>query len=503
MRHLRAADLFCGAGGTSCGAESSGAARVLCAVNHWSTAIETHLANFPGAKHINSRLDEAHPSECPRIDLLFASPECTHHSRARGGRPTSDQQRAGAWDLMRWVEHHRPSWVVVENVSEFRSWGPVGANGRPLVSGRGKLFDAWVAAIRGCGYVVDDRLLNAADFGAPTSRSRLFVIARKGNRAPVWPEPTHGRRAGGELPGLGLRPWRAAAEVIDWTIPCPSVFLRPRPLADKTLARIEAGLRRFVGPFVATLRSTTGAIGTGGTTRGLDTALGTVTAGGHHHALAVPFQFAPQSQGAAKPLADPVPTLTTTNRPLLTVPILIEQRFANRGRDPLAEPIPTLTTGGNHALALPYLVPFFGERDGQGPRSHGLTEALPTITASDHKGFVVPFVVSYYSNGDAATVGRPLGTVTTKDRCGLVQAIVEAAPSIAPRSAGERRLVETMAELGVADIGFRMLVNRELAAAQGFPADYRFVGTKTEVTRQVGNAVCPPVAEAITRAIAG
>lgn len=541
MRHLRAADLFCGAGGTSCGAESSGAARVLCAVNHWSIACETHAANFPHAIHINSRLDEAHPSECPRIDLLFASPECTHHSRARGGRPTSDQQRAGAWDLMRWVEHHRPSWIVVENVSEFRSWGPVGANGRPLVSGRGRLFDAWLAAIKGCGYVVDDRLLNAADYGAPTSRERLFVIARKGNRAPIWPEPTHGRRAGGELPGLGLRPRRAAAEVIDWTIPCPSVFLRPRPLADKTLARIEAGLRRFVGPFVAVLRSTTGAVGTGGTTRSLDTALGTVTAGGHHHALAVPFHFATQTDGAPKSVVQPVPAITTTGGDRLAVPLLVEQRFANRCRDPLAEPVPTLTTGGNHAVAVPYLVPFFGERDGQGPRSHALDEALPTITASDHKGFVVPFlasvnhgdngdrhgrtaplgdplrtitssrsgsvvvpfVVSYYGQGDALDVRRPLGTVTTKDRCGLVRAIVETAPSIAPRSAGERRLVETMAELGVCDIGFRMLVNRELAAAQGFPADYRFVGTKTEVTRQVGNAVCPPVAEAITRAIAG
>jgi site-specific DNA-cytosine methylase len=131
-RQLNCCDLFCGGGGTSSGAESTGAARVRFAVNHWSVAIQTHSANFPDATHVNSRLDQVSPSECPRIDLLFASPECTHHSRARGGRPTSDQQRSGAWDVLKWIEFHRPSWVVIENVRELpvpnlkrglKSWG--------------------------------------------------------------------------------------------------------------------------------------------------------------------------------------------------------------------------------------------------------------------------------------------------------------------------------------------------------------------------------------------
>ena len=152
---LIAADLFCGAGGTSIGAESTGLALVGFALNHWSVAVETHAANFPHARHVNSRLDQVSPSECQRIDLLFASPECTHHSRARGGRPTSDQQRAGAWDVMKWIEFHRPSFVVIENVSEFEHWGPVGNDGRPLTSKRGAFFEAWVNAIRAAGYAVD------------------------------------------------------------------------------------------------------------------------------------------------------------------------------------------------------------------------------------------------------------------------------------------------------------------------------------------------------------
>jgi DNA (cytosine-5)-methyltransferase 1 len=240
MRSLNFADLFCGGGGTSAGAESTGGARALFAVNHWHIAVETHSANFPDCRSVNSRLEDVNPSECSKIDLLFASPECTHHSRARGGRPTSDQQRSGAWDVMRWVEHHRPSWVVIENVSEFEQWGPIGDNGRPLISKRGAFFHAWVAAIEAAGYRVDWRQLNAADYGAATSRNRLFVVARKGNRMPAFPEPTHTRRPGGELPGMGLPRWRAAAEVIDWSLPCPSIFTRKRPLAPKTAQQATA-----------------------------------------------------------------------------------------------------------------------------------------------------------------------------------------------------------------------------------------------------------------------
>lgn len=414
---LKTADLFCGAGGTSCGAEATGAARVAFALNHWTTAVETHSRNFPHAKHVNSRLDQTSPGQCGKIDLLFASPECTHHSRARGGRPTSDQQRSGAWDVMKWIEHHRPSWVVVENVVEFEQWGPVSDKGIPLASKRGAFFQAWIAAIEAAGYVVDWRHLNAADFGAATSRNRLFVVARKGRRAPVFPEPTHQRNRGRTLPGMERPSWRTAAEVIDWTLPCPSIFGRKRPLADKTLARIEAGLRRFVGPFVASWTNT-------------------------------------QSQSNYE---------YSTDRPL-----------------------PTVLTKAHLGLALPYIVPNFGERDGQAPRTHGVDVPAPAITGHGAGQLAVPFLTHFYGNSGASPITEPVDTITTVDRHSLAVA----------------SLVKTMHELHVVDIGFRMLQNHELAAAQGFPGEYVFCGSKADITRQIGNSVSPPVAAAITRAIA-
>ena len=453
MSTLRAADLFCGAGGTSCGAESTGAARVAFALNHWSTAVETHSKNFPHAKHVNSRLDQTSPAECGRIDLLFASPECTHHSRARGGRPTSDQQRSGAWDVMKWIEHHRPSWVVVENVVEFEQWGPVSDKGIPLASRKGAFFHAWIAAIEAAGYVVDWRHLNAADFGAATSRNRLIVVARKGRRAPVFPEPTHRKGTTRTLPGMGLPSWRTAAEVIDWSLPCPSIFSRKRPLADKTVARIEAGLRRFVGPFVC---------GCG----------------------------ARDGDSPPSGLMRPINTIVTKDAKCLALPYIVRSAHGENGGDRIHQmtaALPTVTTSKDFAVALPYIVPNLGERHGQSPRTHGIDVPAPAITGHGAGQLAVPFLPLFYGGYGASAVSNPLHTITTVDHHSLAIA----------------NLVRTMHELRVVDIGFRMLQNHELAAAQGFPGEYVFCGSKADITRQIGNSVSPPVAAAITRAIAG
>lgn len=538
MKQLNCADLFCGAGGTSSGAESTGAARVRFAVNHWSVAVQTHSANFPDAKHVNSRLDQVSPSECPRIDLLFASPECTHHSRARGGRPTSDQQRSGAWDVLKWIEFHRPSWVVIENVREFEHWGPVADNGRPLVSKRGAFFDAWVMAIQAAGYSVDWRGLNAADFGAATSRDRLFVVARKGARRPVFPEPTHTRRPGGELPGLGLPRWRAASEVIDWSIPCPSIFARKRPLAPKTLARIEAGLRRFVGPFVTQwdnqggggdyCRDMSGPIGTLVTKANMGLAMpfqvqlrnncdaadmadpvGTITAGGQHHGVAVPFQFQLIGMGAgrSRPSSDPLPTIVAARENHgVCIPYTVE---VNHGGDDqrtalLDSPLGTCSTKNGRGLAMPFLIPYRGERDGQQPRTHSAGEPLPTLTTERGSALTVPFLLHYYGTQNLSPLDEPVDTITTTDRHGVCAAQIGLHNDRnASRSLEERRLRDTMRELGVCDVGFRMLHNYELSAAQGFDSSYVFCGTKSDITRQIGNSVSPPVAAAITRAILG
>ena len=517
---MKAADLFCGAGGTSAGAESSGAVDLVFALNHWDVAIKTHSANFPRAKHVNSRLDMTHPSECPKIDLLFASPECTHHSNARGGRPMEDQKRAGAWDVAKWVEHHRPSWVVIENVREFRDWGPL-HNGRPMKSGRGKTFDAWLMALRSLGYQVDHQLLNAADYGAATSRNRLFVIARKGKRNPIFPEATHSKSAGGELPGFGLPQWRAAAEVIDWSIPCPSIFSRRRPLADKTLRRIEMGLRKFVQPFVMQI------IGPG---------------------------MGDPSYSGVFNVNTPFRTILARNNHGVVVPYTVNFRN-NMDASSIDDPAKVITAGGgHHGVAMPYIVPNFGERERQSPRTHDVTKSLPAVTGHGAGGLAVPFVAqwdqtgqnrngvrsiddphftfltkansglavpflqSYYGNDQHCSVDSPVQTITTKDRHCII--CPELAPHVPdwratqqweseggstgePLSSAMESLLRTMAELGVYDIGFRMFENSELALAQGFESGYRFHGTKADVTKQIGNSVSPSVAKAISLAIAG
>src|SRR6185437_13061498 len=197
-RTIRAADLFCGAGGTSKGlleaCKRMGFELDLVAVNHWPVAIASHEANHPYARHECASLDQVDPRKLVpggRLNLLVASPECTHHSNARGGRPMNDQSRSSAWIILRWAELLYIENILIENVKEFRSWGPLGANGRPLRSKRGEFYFAFMQALRAAGYTAEDRVLNAADFGDPTTRERLFIIARRGNKKIIWPNPTH------------------------------------------------------------------------------------------------------------------------------------------------------------------------------------------------------------------------------------------------------------------------------------------------------------------------
>ena len=236
MGKLLAADLFCGAGGTTQGAESSGAVKTIFAVNHWDLAVEAHSRNFPHAKHVRCDVDKVHPSECGKIHILLASPPCPGHTHARGNKPTSDQQRSDAWDIMKWFEFHRMPEAVIENVPGFLNWGPVNPDtGRPIEKFKGKFFESWVGAIQSAGYKVEWRILNSADFGALTSRRRLIVRARKGNKPPAWPELTH------------VDQWRSAREAID-------LNHTGRPIAgrivDSTLARIADGRSRFGNSFI-------------------------------------------------------------------------------------------------------------------------------------------------------------------------------------------------------------------------------------------------------------
>ena len=497
-RYVDAADMFAGAGGTSTGlamaCKELGRPVRLTAINDWPLAIQSHTANHPWATHINQRVQSLDPRVVipgGRLDILVASPECTYFSTARGGRPVTDQLRASAWDILRWLELLRVESVLVENVPEFRFWGSVGRNGRPIKKERGKIFDAWTRAIRSLGYNVGFAILNAADYGDATSRKRLFVMARRGSHPIVWPQAMYSRD--GQVPGT--KRWRAAREVIDFTIPSESIYKRKRPLAPNTMARIREGIRRFGGdelqPFLILMEH-------GGGTRSVDSPLPTITT----------------AKGGSMGVAEPF--VVTTDRP-------VTNRSLPRSID---EPTPTVVSQERIALVEPFIIPFFGERNGQDPRSHSVDEPMPAPTShgagglvepylvrtnfhpasgrmgavpsstqepiptilgsSEGIGLVEPFLTRYYGQDGVVkpsavtSVEEAMPTVTTKDRFGLVQSVING-----------RCL----------DIRFRMLQPKELAGAMGFPPGYVFSGSRSQIVRQVGNAVAVNMARALCKSL--
>lgn len=484
MRTVVAADLFCGAGGTSSGlmraAADLGAAVELTAVNHWPTAVETHTANHPGARHYCADLDALDPRLAVpggKLDLLVASPECTHFATARGAKPIDDQKRASPWVVLRWAEALHVSRILIENVPDMQTWGPLNAKGRQIASRKGETFQAFLAALRSLNYRVDWKILNAADYGDAQARWRLFIQARKGTRAVRWPEPTHS-----EKPDLFGRPrWRAAREVIDLERPSRSVFTRKKALSDKTWRRIMVGLERFGGPamepFLVQLRGTA-------TARSINRPLPTVTAGGTHLALVQPQPFVLQQQSGG--------VARSTDRPL-----------------------PTVTADGAQMLVQPFLIPFYGERDGQAPRTHSVEEPVPTIPATGAGKFAVvqPFVVQFTHGGRERDIDRPLPTVTCANRgeLGVVQPFLtvyngesQAVPISEPMPTvtGSDRFALVMPKFDgkALDIHLRMLQPDELAAAQGFDPAYKFTGNRGEQVRQIGNAVPVNLARELIRA---
>lgn len=445
---FRIADLFCGAGGESTGIVQAvgamGERYDLAAVNHWDIAMATHERNHPNARHFCASLEQLNPVEVfearDKLDLLWASPECTHHSNARGGRPRSNQSRVSSWLVLKWLSELYVRRVIIENVPEFVNWGPLGANGMPMISRRGATFEAFVAALRSLGYRVEWQVLCAADYGDPTTRRRFFLQAVRGTGRIEWPAHTHT-----EQPGLfGAQPWIPAREIIDWSIRGESIVNRRRPLAPATLRRIESGIRKYWGewaePFLVVLRGT-------GDTR------------------------------------------------------------------PIGRPLPAVTAGGNHlGLVQPFLVPFYGERRGQTPRTHGVTDPVPTIPASASKfGVVEPFVLHQFTPGRPRSINEPVPTVTAKSGHGLVEPFLihyygtaGAEPIRIPLATVTTRdrfaLIEGSAAL---DITFRMLQPHELARAQGFPLEYWFAGGRTDQVRQIGNAVPVNTARALALSALG
>ena len=484
---VHACDMFCGAGGFSAGLAKALLERGhvlerdvdLVGINHDAAAIASHQANHPWARHVTQDIETAQPRRLfpgGHLHLLLAAPSCVHFSTARGGAPVHDQMRTHAWQVVRWARDLHIDAVLVENVREFMDWGPV-KHGRPVRDG--SIFRAWIRELRLLGYAVDWRILNAADHGDATSRKRFFLIARRDGRPIAWPEPTHsqhGRR--------GTRPWRGAAEIIDWSLEGTSVFIRKKPLATRTLRRIAEGLRRHCGieleDFLLEHASRRG-------NRVLPLLVPT--------SAPQAFVLGQQSGGAARSAQQPLPTVASGGAIALVKPFLLPPNGVmggercNRPRG-MEEPMQTIVAarGGGHLVEprlapQPFLVPNFGERTDQRPRTHDLEAPLPAPTGHGAGCLVRPCIVEYYGNGSSRSVEEPLATATTRDRFALVE------PSAKPGREG-----------WLLDIRYRMVQPTELAHAMGF-RDYVFHGTKTQIIKQIGNAVAVGMANALCKSL--
>lgn len=475
---IKAVDLFCGAGGTSTGLYraclSTGRKLDLLAINHWPVAIETHRINHPKARHICARIESVRPEDAipgGHLDLLVASPECTHHSIARGGRPVCDQLRASAWLILRWLESLTVENILIENVREFRDWGPINSNGKLIKSRKGEIFEAFINALRSLNYTVEHRILTAADYGDPTTRQRLFILARRGRRAISWPKKTHGER---DLFG-DRKPYHTAREIIDWSFPGKSIFTRKKPLAQATLNRIAAGLKKYGGeaaePFLVMLYGTNDA-------RSVDRPLPTITATGQHIGLAHPFLIHTNHAGGDRchNIDAPVPTVTCGHRGEMALiePFVLGQQSCAAPRS-VDNPLPAISTAGAISLVEPFITIMKGQS-----KTRDIDSPIPTITSNPHPYLCEPFLAKYYGKSSHQGVNEPLGTITTKERYGLVEPVSDAEY--------------------VYDIRFRMLQPHELAAAMSLDG-YRFAGTKTDQVKQIGNAVPASTAEALCSAL--
>lgn len=513
MKTFRFVDLFCGGGGSITGAinalQAAGMSYEGRGFNHWDIAIQTIQANHPevvpdferACAPIESVLpDEIFADDPTRIDVVWASPSCTHHSIAAGGKPKSNQLRSQPEYLLPYLRLTRCRRMFIENVKELRDWGPLldrdtvyhGKRykaGQPDPRKKGLFFNLWYREIKASGYNVDMRVLNAADYGAATSRERLIIQAVRKSTCEriVWPEPTHLKEPG--IFAEQYKPWRTAAEIIDWNIHGESIFDREKPLCENTLKRIEAGIRKYWGawaePFLIVLRGTKDNQ-IPSTAIPISRPLPTITAGGEHIALIQPIWLDlshTQNNGVANTTDKPLNTICCSHgtHAVITPFITRYNGGDNRNHD-IQQPIPVIDCGNRYGVIQPLFIP---------QQSCGAvkpTDApLPTIATSGAIGIVSPLIVKYYGNESGAkSVNNPLDTITTKDRFGLVQGRMLELPD------GQRFKL---------DITHRMLTDKELARATSFPDGYVFCGGDTAAKKQIGNAVPPALAEALYRAV--
>lgn len=492
-------DLFAGGGGASEGIKQAFGRDPDIAVNHDAEAVAMHAINHPNCEHLISDVFEVDPVKATRgrqVGLLWASPDCKHFSKAKGGKPRSKNIRGLAWVVVKWAKAVRPRCIVLENVEEFVTWGPL-VNGQPCPERKGTTFQRWVGQLRGLGYKVEWRELRACDYGAPTIRKRFFLIARRDDQPITWPKPTHAKPDSPAVRAGKLSPWRTAAECIDWSLPVHSIFLTPeqaravgvkRPLAPATMMRIAKGIDRFVlkaaKPFIVSNIHGNGP-------ESVDRPLSTLLTGNHKY-LAAPFltEHANASNARVFDATEPLRTQCAEVKGghFALAAAFLEQANAGNYTGPghaATAPVSTITsTGAQQRLVVSHLSKLRGDNIG-----HAADEPLHTISAQGkHHAEVRAFLIKFYSEGGQhAACNDPMHTVPTRDRMGLVTV--------------------HGVDYAIADIGLRMLSPRELFRAQGFPEHYVIdrgangrTLPKSAQVRMCGNSVCPPLARAIVAA---
>lgn len=542
-------DLFCGGGGASTGLEMGLRRPVDLCINHNPAAISMHKANHPGAEHLETDIRGVCPIEATKgrpVWWLHASPDCTHHSQAAGGQPRKKAIRDLGWIVARWAGKKAPRVISMENVRQMMHWGPLIAKrdketGRVIklveVNGKmtkevaepgervpvqqqhlipdprylGRTWRRFVATLEGFGYRVEIRVAPAADAGAPTTRERLYMIARNDGLPITWRSPQYH-----EKPKKGQQRWRPVADVIDWSIPCPSIFLTKeqarefrvkRPLADATLKRIAIGIQRYVlgtaDPFIVELANWSG-LGVNPTSEPLRTITGYPKGGAF--AVCSPVVVKPNHTSSktkydcfrGQDVKDPLGVITASPGFALAAPVMVQANggFNTTHAHPVTRPATTITTTGSQQQLVTAMLAHLRNNmdcsgvDGPMPvitaggQHHAVVEASLAGLSPEHEAGalrVAAFLMQYYSNGGQwSAADKPLNTITTRDRMALVTVIYQGQPYV------------------IVDIGLRMLSPRELYRAQGFPDDYiithghdgrRF--TIAEQVMMVGNSVSP------------
>lgn len=549
-------DNFAGGGGASTGLEFAFGRPVDIAINHSKDAIALHKANHPNTKHYIEDVWSIDPKEVTKglpVSLVWLSPDCTHFSKAKGGKPVKKNIRGLAWIALRWAGTVRPRVIILENVQEFQTWGPI-RRGKPITSKKSETYQKFIKQFKALGYRIETQVLVAADYGAPTSRKRFFLIARCDGQPIVWPEAMYAPREKAEE--LDLPPYRSAASIIDFSIPCPSIFDRKKPLAEATQKRIARGLKKFVfdEPNMFIVQ-----IGQNGFSKdrssSINDPLKTIVS--KNEFCLIKNFLIPIGYGESKTqlprvhdLKEPIPTIVGTNKHFLITPFLTKTYTTGDNTASVKEPLATITGNNHHYLISPFLIDYHhknGPQSIENPyptitsvRGHYLVtphilinntghpgahikNPLPTITTGNNHYLTCAFLGQTFGGGyklAGKDLRDPLPTVTAVDHSQLVKAFLvkyyktgdgissidEPAPTITSKDRLGLVQVEGI-NYQIHDIGMRMLVPRELYNANGFPPDYiidrDYKGraySKTKQVKAVGNSVPPPFAEALARA---